>query len=96
LSCGLAKVCCTIEDGGRITKATFKELYFKYATSHSGWTSDYWNKFYEQEEGKRYFFATPETPQSTRMFIVSDHDSHRMVFLTEEAEESFFDFPDER
>jgi hypothetical protein len=76
-----------------ITKAAFKELYFHYGTPGSGWTADYWNRFYESEEGKKYYFSRPETPSSTRMFIISDSVNHRMVFLTEEAEESFFDFP---
>ena len=76
-----------------VTKEKFKDLYFKQATANSGWTEDYWNHFYEQEEGKRYFFEKPKTPDSTRMFIVSDVNKHRMIFLTEEAEESFFDYP---
>lgn len=76
-----------------ITKEKFKAMYFKYATPNSGWTKDYWDHFYEKEEGKRYFFTEPATPESTRMFVVSDSAKHRMVFLTEEAEESFFDYP---
>ena len=76
-----------------ITKEKFKELYFEYATPNSGWTEDYWKHFYEKEEGKRYFFTKPETLDSTRMFIVSDALKHRMIFLTAEAEESFFDYP---
>jgi hypothetical protein len=76
-----------------ITKERFKELYSTYGTSTDGWTADYWNHFYENEEGKRYFFSKPGTPDSTRMFIISDGIKHRMIFLTEEAEESFFDFP---
>ena len=76
-----------------ITKAKFKELYFKYASPHSGWTEDYWNRFYEKEESKRYFLSKPETPESSRIFIVSGDGMHRMSFLTEEGEESFFDFP---
>ena len=76
-----------------ITKEKFKELYFRYATPHSGWTEDYWNHFYEKEKGKRYFFTKPETPESTRMFIVSDTLKHRMIFLTLDAEDSFFDYP---
>ena len=76
-----------------ITKEKFKYFYFKYATPNSGWTEDYWNHFYEKEEGREYYFAEPVTPESTRMFIVSDSTKHRMIFLTEEAEESFFDFP---
>lgn len=76
-----------------VTKAKFKILYFKYATPYSGWTEDYWDHFYESEEEKKYFFTEPETPEHTRMFIVSDKEKHRIVFLTDEAEESFFDYP---
>jgi hypothetical protein len=76
-----------------VSKAKFKALYFNYATPDSGWTEAYWNKIYQQEEGKKYFFTPPATPESTRMFIVSEASGHRMVFLTEDAEESFFDFP---
>ena len=76
-----------------VTKAKFKELYLKYATADSGWTGGYWDQFYEGEEGAKYFFAKPETPESKRMFIISGGGKHRMVFLTEDAEESFFDFP---
>lgn len=76
-----------------VTKAMFKDLYFKYATPDSGWTEDYWNQFYEKRKGEQYYFSKPETPESTRMFIISGNSKHRMVFLTEEAEESFFRFP---
>jgi len=76
-----------------VTWEKFKDLYFNYATPHSGWTEDYWDHFYEKEVGKRYFFTRPVSPAATRMFIISGGDNHRMVFLTEEAEESFFDFP---
>lgn len=76
-----------------VTKEKFKDLYFKYATLNSGWTEDYWNQFYEKKSGERYFFTKPETRESTRMFIVSEGVKHRMIFLTEDAEESFFDFP---
>jgi hypothetical protein len=76
-----------------VTKERFKDLYFKYATPNSGWTEEYWNHYYEKKVGDRYFFEKPSTPESTRMFIVSGEAKHRMIFLTEEAEESFFDFP---
>lgn len=72
-----------------VSKGKFKVLYFEYAKPNIGWTSDYWNQFYENEEGNRYYFTKPATPESTRMFIVSDTRKHRMVFL---AEESFFDY----
>lgn len=73
-----------------ITKEEFKEIYFKHALPNSGWTEDYWNHFFEKEEGKKYFYTEPELP---RMFISSGKNEHRIFFLTEEAEESFFDFP---
>jgi hypothetical protein len=76
-----------------VTKDEFKDLYFKYATPNSGWTLDYWNRFFENGQGKKYFFSKPSTPQSTRMFIIDEGDIHRMIFLTEDSEESFFDFP---
>ena len=39
----------------------------------------------------------PETPEHTRMMIVTDYNrnQYRLFFLTEESEESLFDFPDE-
>jgi len=73
------------EEEKEVTKEEFKALYFKYATPHSGWTEDYWNQFYEKDEGKRYFFTKPQTPESTSMFIVDDNIKRRMVFLTEDA-----------
>ncbi len=76
-----------------VSKERFKDLYFKYATPNSGWTEDYWDHFYEREEGKKYFFTKPMTSESIRMFIVTDGIKHSMVFLTVVAEESFFDFP---
>jgi hypothetical protein len=76
-----------------VTKERFKHLYFIYATAKSGWTEDYWNHFYDQEEGMRYCFERPKTSDSTRMFIVSDVNKHRMIFLIEDSEESFFDYP---
>ncbi len=76
-----------------VNKAKFKDLYFKYATPNSGWTEEYWNQFYEEEVGKKYFFTKPATPESTSMCIMSGGGEHRMIFLTEDAEESFFDFP---
>ncbi len=75
-----------------VSKSEFKNLYFKYSTPNSGWTEDYWNQFYEGEIEKRYFFTKPATPESTSMFIMSGGGEHRMIFLTEDAEESFFDF----
>jgi hypothetical protein len=37
----------------------------------------------------------PKTPEHTRMMIVTDggRNEHRLFFMTEESEESFFNFP---
>ena len=76
-----------------ITKAKFKEIYFQNATPHSGWTQDYWNTIFENEVGQQYFIYTSEDIRATRMFIRRDDNKHCIFFLTEESEESFFDFP---
>lgn len=73
-----------------VSKEEFKVAYFKHATPDSGWTGEYWNLFYEKEEGKRYFYAAPESSHATRMFIISNESTRRMIFLTEDAEENFF------
>jgi hypothetical protein len=73
-----------------VSKSEFKTAYFRHSTPDSGWTEEYWNSFYEFEDGKRYYYAQPGSPHATRMFIISDAASHRMIFLMEDAEERFF------
>jgi hypothetical protein len=75
-----------------ISKAEFKELYLKYGKS-CGWTLEYWNEFYENEIGKRYFFREPESADKNRMFIVSDAETRRVILMSEESEERFFRDP---
>jgi hypothetical protein len=43
----------------------------------------------------KYLVQEPRTPEETRMIIVTNYrvKGYRLFFLTEEAEESFFDFP---
>ncbi len=86
-------------DMREVAKEKFKELYFKLGGgSAAGWGPEYWNKFFEDNEipGMKYLVQEPETPEHTRMMIVTDHsrNEYRLFFLTEEAEESFFDFPE--
>ena len=76
-----------------ITKEEFKKLYFRYSTPDSGWTQAYWDSNFEQETGKKYFFAKPSSPKSDRMFIMTDAVHRHIVFMTEESEESLFDNP---
>jgi hypothetical protein len=83
-----------------VTKERFKEIYFKLGGGvATGWSLEYWNKFFENEKrpGMKYLLEEPETPQHTRMMIVTDYGSneYRLFFFTEEIEESFFDFPGE-
>ena len=75
-----------------ITKQEFKSLFFKHgvAEGSGGWTADYWEKFYEHEDA-RYFVTERTSPDQVRMFISSGGGTHRIFFLSEEAEESFFD-----
>lgn len=83
----------------QVTKEQFKEIYFKLGgVTATGWSLSYWNKFFEDEQrsGMKYLLEEPETPEHTRMMIVTDYsrNEYRLFFLTEESEESFFDFPD--
>jgi hypothetical protein len=43
----------------------------------------------------KYLLEEPETPEHTRMMIVTDNgrNEYRLFFMTEESEEYFFDFP---
>jgi hypothetical protein len=82
-----------------VTKEQFKEIYFKLGGGKAtGWDLEYWNKFFEDEKrpGMKYLLEAPETPEHTRMMIVTDYsrNKYRLFFLTEESEKSFFDFPD--
>jgi hypothetical protein len=82
------------------TKEEFKEIYFRLGGGEAtGWSLDYWNTFFERNErpGMRYLVEEPETPDHTRMMIVTDYvtNEYRLWFWTEEGEESFFDFPDD-
>jgi hypothetical protein len=76
-----------------VTRAEFKQAYMHYRRDSDGWTDDYWQHFFEGEEGKHYFLSPPESPQHNRLFISSDSDGHSMYFLTLQAEEGFFDNP---
>ena len=82
-------------------KEKFKEMYFQLGGGDAtGWGLAYWNNFFaddEQNLGMQYLVQAPETPEHTRMMITSDFHTreHRLFFLTEEAEERFFDFPEE-
>ncbi len=75
-----------------VTKEQFKALYFKYATPESGWTEDYWNKFYEKKEGEKYFFRKSANPEAV-MCIADGQKENRIYFLTEDALDAFYDFP---
>jgi len=81
-----------------VTKDQFKEIYSKHGGGEAtGWSLAYWNQFFENEkrQGMKYLAEEPETPVHTRMMIVTDYsrNEYRLFFMTEESEESFFDFP---
>jgi hypothetical protein len=80
-----------------VTKEQFKEIYFRLGGgAATGWSLEYWNKFFEDEKEPemKYLLEEPETPEHTRMMIVTAGNEHRLFFWTEESEESFFDFLD--
>jgi hypothetical protein len=83
-----------------VTKEEFKKLYFKLGGgAATGWDLNYWNKFFADNErtDMKYLVEEPETPEHTRMMIVTDYSAkeYRLFFFTEEAEERFFEFPGE-
>ena len=77
-----------------VSKAEFKQAYMHYRRDNDGWTDDYWQHFFEEEEGKRYSLSPPESLQHNRLFISSNSGGHSMYFLTLQEEEGFFDNPD--
>jgi len=83
-----------------VSKEEFKEAYLTLGGgAATGWSLEYWHKFFEDEKqpGMKYRLEEPESPEHTRMMIVSDFEAneYRLFFLTEGSEESFFDFPGE-
>ena len=80
-----------------VTKEKFKEAYFRHGGGEaSGWTAEYWRKFFEDAEPDWKF--TVEEPRSTehdRMFVVTDQQAreHRLFFLTDQSTEDFFHQP---
>ena len=77
-----------------VDKNEFREMYFRHAQPHDGWTQSYWDQFYEEEKtpSMRYFVEPPESPAHCRMMIVDDYETrqYRLFFFTEDSEESFF------
>lgn len=81
-----------------VTKERFKEVYFRLGGGDSsGWTADYWRKYFEDEvePGWRFMVEGPGSPGHDRMWIVADQESkeYRLFFLTEQSTEDFFDYP---
>jgi len=78
-----------------VTRQEFREVYFRLGGGEAtGWGLEYWNRFFEPGvPDMKYLVDEPETPAHSRMMIVTDHGrkEHRLFFLTEEAEERFFD-----
>jgi hypothetical protein len=81
-----------------VPREEFKRLYFKFGGRYTGWDLDYWNKFFPENEqtGMKYMVEEPSSPEHTRMMIVSNASAkeYRLFFLTEEAEDRFFEFPE--
>ena len=83
-----------------VTKEKFKEVYFRLGGGKSsGWTADYWQKFFENNDkpGWKFMVEEPRSPKHVRMYIVTDTEAkeYRLFFMTEEDEDSS-DWPGER
>lgn len=81
-----------------VSKEKFKEIYFRLGGGHaSGWTADYWGKFFEDEvkPGWRFVVEEPRSPAHDRMWIVTDQETkeYRLFFMTEQSTDDLFDHP---
>ena len=81
-----------------VTKDEFRKIYFRLGGGkHSGWTADYWQKFFEDEvrAGWKFMIQEPASPAHDQMWIVSDNQAgeYRLFFMTEESTDSVFDHP---
>lgn len=84
----------------QVSKDLFKEIYFRLGGGKStGWTADYWRKFFEDNVPLdwRFMVEEPRSAEHNRMFIVTDHQAreYRLFFMTEESEDSFMEWPGE-
>lgn len=81
-----------------VSKAEFREAYFRYGRCQDGWTQDYWIEHFEKapDRGMRYCLELPQRPEQNRMMMVDDYAAreHRLLFMTEDAVERFFSHPE--
>lgn len=81
-------------DTRQVTKEVFKEIYFEYGKVSDGWTSEYWDQFYENPKKSevKYFASFPSNPSDSRMMIVNDSlaNEYRLFFLSEDEEDYLF------
>ena len=77
-----------------VSKSGFRAIFFQYGSEADGWGEAYWNRCFAEEKTPpmAYKVEPPTSPLHSRMMIVSDYGSreHRLFFLTEESEASFF------
>jgi hypothetical protein len=76
-----------------ISKEEFKKWYEKYAVP-CGYSMDGWENTYENNGTLKFYVTEPESPLHNRLFLIGDSEKVRMVFMTEESEERFFDKPE--
>lgn len=73
-----------------VSKESFREIYFRLgAAPYSGWTADYWQKFFEEEVHADWTFMVeqPRSPAHDQMWIVSDTQArqYRLFFLRDDG-----------
>jgi hypothetical protein len=79
----------------QVTKEQFKECFLRYSQPGDGYGPEYWDRFFGKPDASpiRYLVEEPQSPEHCRLMLVTGAGECRLFFMTEEAEERFFEFP---
>jgi len=81
-----------------VTKAEFKDIYFRLGRGRGGWDAAYWERAFERDApaGMRFLVEEPAAPHHDAMWIVCDHGAreYRLFFRPEEESDDMMEFPD--
>jgi hypothetical protein len=86
-------------DWGEVRKERFRTVFLENGGGYGPPGNEHgmraWTDQYEGQVGWSYVVDEPESPRHTRMHVSSSFGirQHRIFFMTEEGEESFYDFP---
>jgi hypothetical protein len=81
-----------------VTKAEFRDIYFRLGGGRGGWSAEYWERSFERDlrPGMRFLVEEPEAPHHDAMWIVSDYGAgeYRLFFRPEEESDRMMEFPE--